>query len=68
MMAKNSRPIISSLVYGLYEGGYRINVFVDGVMRAVGKARDRVEGEHLARDIKRRLKRGAALPVGVSAP
>lgn len=66
-MAKSSRPAFSSVVYGLHEGGYRITVFVNGAVRAVGKARDRLEGEHLARSIKRKLKRGNPLPAGVSA-
>lgn len=56
-MAKTPRPTPTSLVYGLFDGGYRIIVSVNGVVRSVAHAADRVEGEVLARRIKRALKR-----------
>lgn len=56
-MARTPRPTFTSLVYGLFDGGYRIVVSVNGVVRAAAHAADRVEGEMLARRIKRALKR-----------
>lgn len=69
-MATDPRPTVTSLVYGLFEGGYRAVVSVNGVVRAIGHAADRMEGEVIARRIKRALKRqmrkNGALPAGIA--
>ncbi len=69
-MANSTRPVITALVYGLYEGGYRVSVSINGAVRAVGNAADRLSGERMARSIKRKLKRqmrrsGDVLPSSV---
>lgn len=56
-MARTPRPTVTSLVYGLFDGGYRVIVTVNGAVRAAGKAVDRVEGKAMARRITRVLKR-----------
>lgn len=66
-MANRNRPIFTTLVYGLFEGGYRASVSINGAVRAVGHAADRMAGERMVRSIKRSLKRGRPLPVGAVA-
>lgn len=69
-MARTPRPTVTSLVYGLFDGGYRVVVTVNGAIRAAGKAADRVEGKAMARRITRALKRqmrsnGGVVPAAV---
>lgn len=66
-MTKQSRPSVTYIVYGLFEGGYGVRVFVNGALYAYGRAADLMEGHGLARRIKRLVKRrmrrhGNALP------